>query len=261
MSRVIFTIFAGRRDNLKILFKWVNKIKSIDEIHIWNYTRDVVNDEPWLLENKPEKSIIFFPKNKKNWDEYYQYYTPDKFDPMDVIIKCDDDIVFMDIAQFDAFIKRKRELIQYPLAFPSIINNRVCAFAQRMYGFIDPDQFTNDVLTSLWTSSTICAYLHDFFINNFKPLLEFSRKFSYYVFDESEMININFFAVLGKDLIIFKNVPGHNDEKYLSEETGTHYIDMSFIVSHLSFHAQRLDGFDDKLYQSKYSELADKYLN
>ena len=262
MSRVILTTFAGRKGNLKLLFHWVNQLLdrgSVQEFHIWNYTKDVIVDEPWLLKNLPERSTLFSPKSKANWDEYYQYYTPDKFDPMDVIIKCDDDIVFMDIVQFDEFVKRKREMAEFPLAFPSIINNRVCAFAQRMYGFIDPAEFTDEVLTALWTNTTVCEYLHQFFIDNFQAFLEFSRKAPHYVLDPPEMLNINYFAILGQDLALFQQVPGHNDEEYLSQKAGTHYIDMSFVVSHLAFSPQRCDGFNDELYQTKYTILKDKY--
>jgi hypothetical protein len=261
MGRVIFTTFAGRRGNLKLLFYWVKELVdrgSVDEFHIWNYTKDEIVDEPWLLKNIPEKAQLFSPENKANWDEYYKYYTPDKYDPMDVIVKADDDIAFIDVEQFDAFIERKRQMVNYPLAFPSIINNRVCAFAQRMYGFLDPKEFTDDVLSALWTNTTVCEYLHQFFITNFEAFLDFSRKANHYVLDPPEMMNINFFAVLGQDLALFQKVPGHNDEEFLSS-AGIHYIDMSFVVSHLAFSAQRCDGFNDELFQTKYTLLKDKY--
>jgi hypothetical protein len=261
---VILTTFAGRRGNLKLLFHYVNQLLakgSITEFHVWNYTRDTIVDEPWLKRNiiQDPRVKLFEVKNKKSWDEYYSYYTQSKFDPTDVIVKCDDDIVFIDTEKFDSFIQKKRTMVDYPLAFASIVNNRTCAFVQRMYGFWPPEEFTDDILTRLWSNTTVCEFMHQMFIDSFEHFLTFSRKAPHYVLDPVEHVNINFFAILGKDLGIFQEIKDQPDEDFLSQQTGIHYIDMSLVVVHLAFSPQRCDGFNDELFQTKYTILKDRY--
>ena len=44
----ILTIFAGRKQNLEILIKYLKKaleLKILDEIHFWNYTRNPKDEE------------------------------------------------------------------------------------------------------------------------------------------------------------------------------------------------------------------------
>ena len=41
----ILTVFAGRKNNLEILIKYLKKaleLKILDEIHFWNYTFDIL---------------------------------------------------------------------------------------------------------------------------------------------------------------------------------------------------------------------------
>ena len=267
---VIFTVFAGRKGNLKLLFDYVNDLLdkgSITEFHVWNYTRDEIVDEPWLKNNlrKDPRVKLFEVENKKTWDEYYAYYTPDKFAPDDVIIKSDDDIVFIDTEQFDSFIARRRKMDKFTLFFPSIVNNGVCVHAQREFGLLDPKEFTDDNATAIWTNATVGEFLHQTFINNFDKFIEKSRKdgpnfpvHTNFAPHES-VININFFAILGKDLDIFQKTVGKpNDEQFLGR-SGVHYIDMSMVVSHLAFAPQRADGFNNELFQIKYRLLKEKF--
>jgi len=69
-KKIIFSIFAGTKSNLEILFYYVNQIDIIDEIHIWNFTRNI-NDEVWLRElfdiyRTPDNEIYYDTKVKIN---------------------------------------------------------------------------------------------------------------------------------------------------------------------------------------------------
>ena len=49
-TKVIMTCFAGRRRNMDILMRYVDALSrqgSVDEFHIWNFTRNI-EDEKWL---------------------------------------------------------------------------------------------------------------------------------------------------------------------------------------------------------------------
>ena len=50
MSRVIFTVFAGRRANLEILLLYLQRaleLQLVHEVHLWNFTRNE-EDEHFL---------------------------------------------------------------------------------------------------------------------------------------------------------------------------------------------------------------------
>jgi hypothetical protein len=130
--KVIFTIFAGRKYYLEVLFKYLDYLidnDKIQEVHLWNYTKNET-DNIYLNSLVKNKYFIFKPKNKngRQWDDYYKYYCKHaKYNDNDIIIKCDDDVVFIDIDYFDAFIDQVGNKNLY---FPNIVNNDVCAFIQ-----------------------------------------------------------------------------------------------------------------------------------
>jgi hypothetical protein len=74
--------------------------------------------------------------------------------------------------------------------------------------------------------------------------------------------NINFIAILGKDLdLLFDNeYIGEDDEAYLGIYAPRYYercicIDMHFVAAHMAFTNQRNDGFDETPYLQKYADL------
>ena len=103
---VIFTCFAGRQGYLEILFKYIDELiskKLVDEVHIWDYSRK--ESDAQYISNFETKYRIFHPVDKSTWTDYYTYYTPERYpDPDTVIIKSDDDIVFMNVDKFSSFI-------------------------------------------------------------------------------------------------------------------------------------------------------------
>lgn len=58
-GKTIYSIFAGRKENLDILFEYVHTLVNrgeIDEVHIWNYARRD-SDREWLRKNIALKAI------------------------------------------------------------------------------------------------------------------------------------------------------------------------------------------------------------
>ena len=70
-------------------------------------------------------------KNYLGWDEYYEYYSNAAYHPEDILIKCDDDIVFLDLDQMPRYLN---EIKQGGIYYPNIVNNDVCAYIQYKYG-------------------------------------------------------------------------------------------------------------------------------
>ena len=133
MGKVIFTIFAGRERYLKILNKYTDALldrKIIDEVHFWAFTSN--KDDILYMKNKlNDRYKLFEPPepNKHIWAYYYQHYLHHLQDD-DILIKCDDDIVYIDLDKYGQFLNRVNNDGLY---FPNIVNNDVCAYLQTKY--------------------------------------------------------------------------------------------------------------------------------
>ena len=171
----IVTIFAGRKPNLEILLKYLKvalNICIINEVHLWNYAKDP--DDEVFIEHvcNTNKYFYFMDTNDKTtWKDYYYHYCDDRY-TNDIIIKCDDDIVFIDLFKlpnFIDFIKRN----DYDLVFANTINNGVAAYYQQnKYNLIpkellDLEYPNGGMCGSLWDSGINSEKLHNFFLGNY----------------------------------------------------------------------------------------------
>lgn len=355
MNKVIFTIFAGRKDNLQILFAYLEKLyskNSIDEIHIWDFTKDV-NDERYIsdyvggkipndgdildfkndmiigdykinlidsnlkITNITNGSIIqdvcisnnsltikikktkietsftiinddntciistiigsdnlrvkypgwkvFKVLNKKLWGEYYSYYANQTlYTGNDVIIKCDDDVVFIDCEYFDSFIERRIKNKNYLLYFPNIVNNGVTAFHQSQHKLIPMNMPYDTFFGKLVLDGALANNLHSHFCDDVYGYLKKSRNIKTIIAHKiGDRISINFFAILAKHLDIYKSV-GWDDEHDVSVTIPKMYgagigIDMSLTVCHLGFSPQRKTGLDERLFVKRYLQVLKDY--
>lgn len=221
----------------------------VSECHLWNFTR-IMEDEKWLqtLFAKPKDTRIHLMtvKNKSSWSEYYKYYTKVRF-PDHVIIKCDDDIVYVDVAAFPRFIKHRLALQEHTLMFANILNNGVCAFYQQSLGLL-PEHILGEFpfdpsFGKLWSNGALAQNLHQYFIEHESEWNALSNAFPVREYPVGFRFSINFFAILSKDLDIFQLVR-EDDEVELSYlipllTKRPNCVDLSFFVSHLSFYKQR----------------------
>jgi hypothetical protein len=134
-NKVYITIFAGRKRYLSCLKQYLDILLErniITEVHLWDYVRDPA-DSIYIQElSKNSKYIYMKPtKNYQGWNEYYEYYSNAAYDPEDILIKCDDDVVFLDVDQMPRYLN---EIKQGGIYYPNIVNNDVCAYIQYKYG-------------------------------------------------------------------------------------------------------------------------------
>lgn len=272
-TKVIFTCFAGRRGNLEVLLAYTDalyKKELLYEFHMWNFTRNG-DDEAWIKECfdkkiNPEHPYVklFHPDKSAGWRDYYKHYTQQAY-PNHVIVKCDDDILYIDVEGFKGFIERRLENKDNLLAFGSIVNNGVCAHIQQLDGLI-PDtisHFPYDICCGLlWENGVLAQRLHEYFIANHKSWISRTRELipGRFIQPIGHRISINFFAILSKDLDIYQQI-GYDDELDLSINMPHHhnrhnYVDKGFTVAHLSFYKQRETQLDEPYLQKKYKELA-----
>jgi hypothetical protein len=256
--QVIFTCFAGRERYLKVLIPYIKRL-NVDEVHMWDYTRN--ESDARYLKKACTDFKIFSVTDKSNYGEYYKYYTSERFpDPLTVIVKCDDDIVFIDTSAFDEFIKARRHDADAILMSPAVINNPVCGVIQIQRGVLPGLKRTDCGM-----DASSANKFHKQFLKNPRRFITECRKtnrFSELPTEAQYRFNINFIAVLAKDLdILFQNeFVAIDDEQFLGITAPLFYkrnivIDLHFIVCHMAFTSQREQGYDETRHLEKYCAL------
>lgn len=294
----ILSIFAGRQPYMRILMKYVACLIRrglVDECHVWDYSRNMA-DYKYLLEEcsaHPDREGIQLMgvRNKRSWREYYDYYAA-KYEGREdvVLIKCDDDVVYIDVDAFPVFIQHRLAHPEVLFTFGTTINNGLVAHLQQRQGHHANGEYPTDRHRLGHPKSATCpfefelrvdgfedlvgdggkaAWLHEWFLKSLK-----GRTHASVQHDESKVsviplgqrISINFFAVLSKDLCLFSPAEGiSDDEKYLSQtlpllvgRPNCIYTDMT--VSHFAFGPQRETGLGGELETellARYNAIAD----
>lgn len=140
---VYYSIFAGRREILSVHLVYTDILLTrnlVTEVHIWDQTRNIEDCEyinAYIRDTDVHGYKIykrgyndqFIDKNTTNgyfWGKYYSHYSKSKlYTDNDILIKADDDIVFLDISRFKKFILATSNDMINMLHFPLIINNDV----------------------------------------------------------------------------------------------------------------------------------------
>ena len=147
------------------------------------------------------KGFYFMDTCERSWKNYYNYYNDKKFEN-DVIIKCDDDIVFIDLCKFHKFIKFIRNNDQ-DLVFANTINNGVSSyFQQNTFNLIPKDvmdlEYPDGGLNgTLWANGKKGESLHNYFIDNYKKFLDY--EYNNEIIQIHTRFSINFFGYKGKN--------------------------------------------------------------
>lgn len=208
----------------------------------------------------PVRRYIGNPGDQMPYFQCYQYYAKRLSDFADALfLKCDDDIVYMDLDGLAGFIDHRRKNPHYFVTSANVVNNGVCAYFQQVSGALPlslghferpPGGFGG----TLWTDPDKANKLHDFFLAAPKKELPLPSK----VVDWQERQSINFIAWLGGDLQHMALARG-DDEKMLTvdlpaflERPTAIYSD--FTVSHLSFGPQE-NGVDVNRLITAYDAL------
>ena len=137
--RVFYTMFAGRKEFLAIHLIYTDLLlatKLVTEVHIWDFAPVAMSydigsfvratpREGYRLFRRPLRDTKYIGKLNEGYkfQSYYAHYgTNKRYRPSDVIVKADDDIVFLDISQFSNYVSN----VGYTsFHFPNIVNNDV----------------------------------------------------------------------------------------------------------------------------------------
>lgn len=207
------------------------------------------------------KFFYFMDTCEKSWKNYYNYYDNKKYEN-DIILKVDDDIVFIDLCKLPKFIDFVK-CNNYDLVFANIINNGVSAyFQQNKYNLIPKDLMNleyplNGLKGSLWESGEKAELLHNYFIENYKKFIDY--EYNNETIPITTRFSINFFAYKGKNWYKIKDCYVDDERNltvdYVANRSFTNIFYTDLYVSHLSFYRQNETGINiDKLIE-KYNEL------
>lgn len=283
---IIFSIIVTESKYLNIIEQYLDillKAKLINVVHIWNYIIPTNNNEYKNIFNlfqKNTKYILYeppLPDEKRG--HFYQYYSK-YIEDDDILIKCDDRIVYMDLDKFNKFVEN---ITQDGLYIPNIVNNDVCAYFQHQEGChtlfnynIDKTDLKNIVesignfkILSDWHKEYDKANsIHKMFLKNKNKFIIHKNNNENNIIEYGSHIHLNIFGLRGKyakemfkeltPLILFTDqtyfglAPAHNKIK--------HKICLEFICSYLAFDTQNKNQLE-KNYLSKYEKLTQTTCN
>jgi len=201
--------------------------------------------------------FYFMDTCEKSWKNYYQHYTNK---PYDVILKCDDDIVFMDLNKLPSFIQCVKE--NDYLVFANTINNCVSAHIQQeKYNLIPKElmqlEYPKDgKCGSLWESGKKAETLHYYFLDHIDTFLNCNENETIPI---ETRFSINFFGINCSRWHKIKDA--YEDDElsltvdYVKDRSFKNVFYSDFYVSHLSFYRQVETGIDLDSLRIKYNAL------
>jgi len=213
--------------------------------------------------------FYFMDTCERSWRNYYEYYTNEEYENS-TILKCDDDIVFIDLKKLPEFIEfvKKNE---YDLVSANVINNGVAAYFQQnvLPGNLIPKELMdleypqpNGFEGSLWRSGKKAEALHNHFISNPEKFIDGKNEENFWI---KTRFSINFFGYKGKDWYRIHDSHGDDEHKltveFVRDRGFKNVLYTNFYVSHLNFGQQLSDGMNTDDLIQKYHGLYDKMVS
>ena len=282
---VKFCVFLGREKNMKILHYYLEealKNNIINEYHMFDFSRN--NDDHLFINNEFSRLKLIYhnkiylhnydnneiilkkPRVKTDWNPFYK--TISKWSENDVVIKCDDDILFIDINSLkNAINDRIQDKISF-LIHSNCINNGVCAYYQKdLFPKLKNELSkypTGGIMGILFEKPELAYVLHNQFSSD---LLMNMNNLNKYLLDDiyiTSRISINFILINGYDLKYLEDVSIHDEYEVSSlipeKLLRPNKIKGDLITSHLSY------TFQDKILLNRpelllnYQKIAEKYV-
>ncbi len=200
---------------------------------------------------------------EKSWKNYYQHYHDVQFSE-DILLKCDDDIVFMDIERLPSYLQFIQDH-DYDLVFANTINNGVSAYYQQhafqLIPLTIPLEYPEGGLCgTLWDQGEKANALHDYFLDHVSSFLTKEYPLELPI---DTRFSINFFGYKGKHWHKIKDC--YVDDEYnltveYVKQGFKNVLYPAFYVSHLSFQRQNETGIHLDRLRTRYDLLAKQML-
>jgi hypothetical protein len=211
--------------------------------------------------------FYFMDTCERSWKNYYTYYNDKKYVD-DIIIKCDDDIVFIDIYKLPKFIEYIKNT-DNDIVFANTINNGVAAYYQQHKYELIPKTLLNleyppgGLCGSLWESGKKAEELHKYFIENYTNFI--NKDYNNEILPIDTRFSINFFGFPGKKwnkiVNCFKDDEYNLTVEYVKNNGFKNVLYADLYVSHLSFYRQIETGINIIDLQDKYNKLYCTFFN
>ena len=270
--RVVVVTPAGRKRYLKVLFKYIEKLRPvIDEYRLWVNTtnqEDISFMQEYQRTHSDFVTLEYLPTNA-NVDgiKSIRHFFLNCVDENTIYVRFDDDITFIDtIEKFKAFLQFRKNNPQYFLVYANIINNAICGHIQQRAGAIDLSmgKITYDCLDRLgWETGSFTKHLHETVLSAVSTPNGIDKfRLANWLFWDHERVSINSISWLGSYFKKFDGVIEGYEEEFLSidkpkQDNIFNIMYGDFLCVHYAFHTQRgaVDG--DPTILERYSVLSE----
>ncbi len=189
-GNVYWAVFAGRRKRLEVQEKfwhYLYKAGLITEVHLWDFTSfDFGNhqegklNKEWVEKKTKEYDFIKLIEAKHGKDcytngrlcflDFYEHYS-ENLGQDDVVLKVDDDILWVNVSEFKCFVKYVQESKDTVVVSANVVNNNVIAHIQQQLGMIPENVSHFDYPEGGYTgrmfhSPQMGLELHKYFVSN-----------------------------------------------------------------------------------------------
>ena len=273
-------------NNFTILIKKENQILFKYKIEDNNFFSIKIHSEKnseifWDYKEIKNKNIKFFDTEyratKINWYEAYKFYLTYEFE---ILLKIDDDILYIDINRFDEYINFIRNNKNINITIPNLVNHAVSFFYNYKFGLIPNNIIRKKYLGKkspldfykFFRDGRQAGILHKYFLNNtykfinnnINPINLNGQKPSICMFgilkeNYIKVYNSNVVGKIYKKRNKNKQIIHFNDEKY-TYRLKNNYIFPKFICVHYQFGPQMKRGLTEKLINN-YKNLINFTLN
>ena len=219
-------------------------------------------------ETTQNQGFYFMDTCEKSWKNYYTYYNDKKFVD-DIILKCDDDIIFIDLYKLPKFIEFIKNNEQYDLVASNTINNGVAAYFQQNKFNLIPKELMNleypnaGICGTLWEDGKKAEQLHNYFIENYSKFIDY--EYNNEIIPVDTRFSINFFGYKGskwnKIADCFVDDEYNLTVEYVKNRQFKNVFYSDFFVSHLSFYRQIETNINIGDLTKKYNNLFDTISN
>jgi len=271
-----FTILIKKENQILLKYKIEDNIFFSIKIH-----SEKNSEIFWDYKGIKNKNIKFFDTEyratKINWYEAYKFYLTYEFE---ILLKIDDDILYIDINRFDEYINFIRNNKNINITIPNLVNHAVSFFYNYKFGLIPKNIIRKKYLGKksplefykFFRDGKQAGILHKYFLNNtykfinnnINPIKLNGQKPSICMFgilkeNYNKVYNSNAVGKIYKKRNKNKQIIHFNDEKY-TYRLKNNYIFPKFICVHYQFGPQMKRGLTEKLINN-YKNLINFTLN
>jgi hypothetical protein len=284
-------VFLGREKNMVILHKYIElglQETILNEYHMFDFSRNI--KDHYFIKEEYNRLINIYPnriflhnsienydklnnkeikKSQTNWCPFYKTLATKLYDKNSVIIKCDDDILFIDIYGLKSALEDRWKDKESFLIHSNCINNGLCGYYLRDKFPMLKAQLSiypkGGLLGVLFEKPELAYAMHLQFLKDINNNIS---NLNNYIIDDvyiSSRISINFILIRGEDVKYLENV-SIQDEYELSskipeELLRKNKIKGDLITSHLSYQMQDKFILSKNDIINKYNELYSNYCN